>query len=141
MVAPMGFSGLGSVNVVRLQQLTGRDVTPPPDRPGRTSPHTGSSLLDGQRGLWYSISSRSVTMNRRKFFQTIGLGAMTAAVATVLPKFLIPKVPPTTYSTYVIGAAALPAIDFGEDTVFRAIAERRAFPMHTEVKRRFFQYE
>lgn len=60
-------------------------------------------------------------MNRRRFLQlgTVGLAAATAVavlpkIAASLPPVLNPEIPATTYSTYVMGANAMPALTLAE---------------------------
>lgn len=60
-------------------------------------------------------------MNRRRFLQlgTVGLVAATAVavlpkIVASLPPVLNPEIPATTYSTYVMGANAMPALTLAE---------------------------
>lgn len=56
-------------------------------------------------------------MNRRRFLKLGTIGAAAAVAVAALPKLIIklppilnPEVPPTAYSTYVVGVNAMPAL-------------------------------
>lgn len=50
-------------------------------------------------------------MNRRNFLKRLGIGLAVAGGVAALPKILTPSVPPTTYSTYIVGDQALTLAD------------------------------
>lgn len=60
-------------------------------------------------------------MNRRRFLKlgTVGLAAATAVaalpkIAASLPPIINPEIPPTAYSTYVMGTDAMPALSLAD---------------------------